>query len=171
MIYHRYWTIIIFVINVAIILMDRRNSGVLPFLLKGTRLKGFIITFGNDIEYMGLILSIKRGPCPIYQFLDLLGRDPRYVLIYSSDIFLKQKLWILFGPFQKQFSSKFWVHIVANIGKMVIEIIRRNVTSNMLLFIFTRYELFDFRIHFGVISAECVNIIEIDIIHTRYFIP
>ena len=26
---------------------------------------------------------------------------------------------------------KFWVHFVANIGKMVIEIIRKNVTSNI----------------------------------------
>ena len=42
MIYHRYWTIIIFVINVAIILIDRRHSGDLPVLLKGTGLKGFI---------------------------------------------------------------------------------------------------------------------------------
>ena len=38
----RYWTIIIFVINVAIILTDRRQSGVLPVLLKDTRLKRFI---------------------------------------------------------------------------------------------------------------------------------
>ena len=35
---------------------------------------------------------------------------------------------------------KFRVHFFANIGKMVIEIIRRNVTSNMRVFIFTRYE-------------------------------
>ena len=27
---------------------------------------------------------------------------------------------------------KFWVHCFANIGKMMIEIIRRNVTSNAL---------------------------------------
>ena len=38
----RYWTIIIFVINVAIIFIDRRHSGVLPILLKDSRLKGFI---------------------------------------------------------------------------------------------------------------------------------
>ena len=38
----RYWTLIIFVINVAIILIDRRHSGVLPILLKDTWLKGFI---------------------------------------------------------------------------------------------------------------------------------
>ena len=42
MIYDRYWTIIIFVINVATILIDTRHSGVLPVLLKDTQLKGFI---------------------------------------------------------------------------------------------------------------------------------
>ena len=37
-------------------------------------------------------------------------------------------------------SLKFWVHFVANIDKMVFEIIRKNITSNMWVFIFTRYE-------------------------------
>ena len=55
---------------------------------------------------------------------------------------------------------------------MVIEIIRRNVTSIMRMFILTRYELFYFRPHFGVISAEFMNITEIDFLdNTRYFIP
>ena len=42
MTYDRYWTVIIFVINVTIILIDKRQSGVLPVLLKDTRLMGFI---------------------------------------------------------------------------------------------------------------------------------
>ena len=42
MIYDIYCTIIICVINVAIILIDRRHSGVLTVLLKDTRLKGFV---------------------------------------------------------------------------------------------------------------------------------
>ena len=54
-------------------------------------------------------------------------------------------------------------------------IIRRIVTNNMRVLIFTRYESFNFRPHFGVISAECVNIIEIYILslldNPRYFIP
>ena len=37
---------------------------------------------------------------------------------------------------------KFWVHFVANIGKLVDEIIRRNVTSKMRVFILTRYQSF-----------------------------
>ena len=58
---------------------------------------------------------------------------------------------------------KFWVHFVANIGKMVIEIIRRNVTSNMrVLFLPGTSRLISDHI-FGVISAECMNIIEIEI--------
>ena len=56
---------------------------------------------------------------------------------------------------------KFWVHFVANIGKMRIEIIRRNVTSNMRVFIFTRHQSFYFRPHFlWVVSAKCINIIK-----------
>ena len=70
----------------------------------------------------------------------IIGRDLKYVLISSLTIFLKQKLWILFGPFQDKIvikSLKIWVHFVADIGKMVIEIIRRNGTSttNMRVFI------------------------------------
>ena len=70
---------------------------------------------------------------------------------------------------------KFWVHFVANIGKRAIEIIRRNVTNIMRVFIFTRRDSFYFRPHFGVISAECMIIIEILILslldNTCYFIP
>ena len=71
---------------------------------------------------------------------------------------------------------KFWVHFVANIGETVIEIIRRNVTRNMRVFIITRYESFYFRPNFiGVISADCINVIEIYILslldNTRYLIP
>ena len=59
---------------------------------------------------------------------------------------------------------------------MMIEIIRRNVTSNMRVFIFTRYQSFYFRPHFlWVISAKCINIIKIGIFtlldNTCYFIP
>ena len=126
MIYDRYWTIIIFVINVVIILKDRHHSSVLPVLVKDTRLKGFIYhQFANDIEIYGADSLNKTRSTPNLPLLDLLGRYPKYVLISSSDIFLKQKLWLLFGPFQKKMSSKFLVHVVANIGKMVIEIIRR----------------------------------------------
>ena len=42
MIYGRCWTIIIFVINVTIVLIHRRHSGVLPVLLKDTRLRDFL---------------------------------------------------------------------------------------------------------------------------------
>ena len=71
---------------------------------------------------------------------------------------------------------KFWVDFVATIGKTVIEIIRRNVTSNMRVFIFYQVRVVLFpTTFFGVISADCINIIEIDIIslldNTRYFIP
>ena len=80
-----------------------------------------------------------------------------------------------FWAFPEKMWSIFWVHFVANIGEMVIEIIRKNVTSNMRVFIFTRYESFYFRPHFGVISAECMNKIEIDILSlldkTHYLIP
>ena len=69
---------------------------------------------------------------------------------------------------------KFWVHFAANISKTVIEIIHRNVTSNMRVFIFTSYKLFP-TTFCGVISADCINIIEINILSllddTRYFNP
>ena len=55
MIYDRYWTMIIFVINVAITFIDRLQSGVLPVLLKNSRLKGFFITFANDIAIYGAV--------------------------------------------------------------------------------------------------------------------
>ena len=71
----------------------------------------------------------------------------------------------------------------ANIGKMVIEIIRRNVTTNMLVFILpgtgkinTSILVVTFPTTFlGVICVECMNITEIYIFslfdNTRYFIP
>ena len=74
--------------------------------------------------------------------------------------------WYLHSYSWNENYEYFWglsIKIVANIDKMVVEIIRRNVTSNMRVFIF------------WVISAECMNIIEIDILlildNTRYFIP
>ena len=84
-----------------------------------------------------------------------------------------------FGPFQNKIVSKiwkFWVYFVANIGKMLIEIIRRIVTSNMRVFSFYHVWVALFPTAFCVvISAECMNIIEIDILslldNTRYFIP
>ena len=75
--------------------------------------------------------------------------------------------------------------MLLTLAKLVIEIIHRNVTSN----IFTRCESFYFRTHFffffflgggggggggGGISAECMNSIEIDLSlldDTRKFIP
>ena len=95
----------------------------------------------------------------------------------SLDIFLKRKLWILLD-FPETLVIKiltFWVHFVANIGKTVFEIIRRNVWSYMRVFIFyqVRVVLFPTTL-FGVISADCINIIEVDILslldNTRYFI-
>ena len=47
-----------------------------------------------------------------------------------------------FLAFPEKLASKFWIHFVANIAKMVIEIIRRNITSNKRVFIFTRYHRF-----------------------------
>ena len=87
----RYWAMIIFVINVAIILIDRRHSGVLPILLKDSRLKGFI-TFANDIEIYGADSFNKTMSIPNISLLDLLGRDPKYVTISALDILLKRKL-------------------------------------------------------------------------------
>ena len=71
MIYDRYWTIIIFVINVAIILIDRRRSGVLPVLLKTSDLKDLFITFANDIEIYGADSLNKTRSIPNISLLDL----------------------------------------------------------------------------------------------------
>ena len=84
MIYDRYWTIIIFVINVAII--DRRHSGVLPVLLKG--IKGFIYYICQwenlPIEIYGAdSLNKTRSTIPNVSSVDLLGGDPKYGLISS----------------------------------------------------------------------------------------
>ena len=95
----RYWTIIIFVINVAIILIDRRHSVVLPFLLNDTRLREFIY-------------HICQCQCQVhtqYTIIALLGRDPKYVSISLLDILLKRKLWILFEPFQNNCHLNFEV--------------------------------------------------------------
>ena len=51
----------------------------------------------------------------------------------------------------------------ANIGKMVIEIIRTNVTTNMLVFILPGTSSFISNHILGVICVECMNITEIDI--------
>ena len=115
---------------------------------------------------------------PNISLLDSLGRDPRYVLISSLDISLK-RIYEYFLAFPETIVLKilkFWVHFVANIGKMVIEIIRRNATSNIYASVnFYQARVVYFQPHFGVISAECMNIIEIQIIslldNTRYFIP
>ena len=67
---------------------------------------------------------------PNISLLDSLGRDPRYVLI----IILETKTMNTFWAFPETIVIKilqFWVYFVANIGKMVIEIILRNVTSNI----------------------------------------
>ena len=96
MIYDRYWAIISFVINVAIILINRRHSGVLPVLLKDTRLKG-LITFANDIEIYRDDSLYETRSMPNISLLDLFVRYPKYVLISSLDIFLKRKLWMLLG--------------------------------------------------------------------------
>ena len=178
MIYHRCWTIIIFVINVAIILIDRRHSGVLPVLLKGTRLKGFIYHIclwyrniwgwfspQNEVHAQYIIIGFIRWRSQI-----------------CFDIFfghlIETKNMNTFGAFPETIVIKilkFLVHFVANVGKKMIEIIRRNVTTNMRVLIFTRYESFNFLQHFWVISAECMNIIEIDILslldNTCYLIP
>ena len=82
-------------------------------LLKGNRLnKGFInhICQWENLpkEIYGADSLHKTRSIPNISLVDLLGRDPKHVLIYSLDIFLKRKLWILFGPFQKQLSYKFW---------------------------------------------------------------
>ena len=71
---------------------------------------------------------------------------------------------------------KFWVHFVANIGKMVIENIRRNVTSYLCeCLVLPGTSRFISDHIFWVIYAECMNIIEIDFLslldNTRYFIP
>ena len=106
MIYNRYWTIVIFVINVAIILIDRCHSGVLLILLKDTRLKGFIYHICQwYINIRGWFSKKTRSISNIW-LLDLLGRNPKYVLI-SSLVFLKRKLWILLGPFHKNWHQNF----------------------------------------------------------------
>ena len=112
MIYDRYWTIIIFVINVAFILIHRRHSGVLPVLLRDNRFKGFIYHICQwknlPIEIHGADFLHETKSIDNISLVDLLGRDPKYVLISALDILLKRKVWILFGPCQKQLSSKFW---------------------------------------------------------------
>ena len=76
MIYDRCWTVIIFVINVAIILIDRRHSGVLPVLFKPSDLMDLFITFANDIEIYGADSRNKTRSTPNILLLNLLGRDP-----------------------------------------------------------------------------------------------
>ena len=104
MIYDIYWTIMIFVINVAIILIDRRHSGVLPVLLKDTQIKGCIyyICLWENLPTGIYGADNKTRSSSNISSVGLLGRDPKYVLISSLDIFVKRKLWMLFGPFQKQ---------------------------------------------------------------------
>ena len=68
MTYDRNWTIIIFVIYVAIILINRRHSGVLPVLLKDTDVRDLFITFAKDIEIYGADFLNKWGPYPIYHY-------------------------------------------------------------------------------------------------------
>ena len=75
---------------------------------KTSDLKDLYITIANDIEIYGADYLNKTRSIPNISLLDSLGRDPKYVLISSLDIFLKRKLWILFGPFQKKWSSKVW---------------------------------------------------------------
>ena len=92
MIYDRYWTIIIFVINVVIILIDSRDSGVLPVLLKDTQLKGFIYHIclweNLPIEICGADSLNQTRAISNISSVGLLGRDPKYVLISSLDIFV-----------------------------------------------------------------------------------
>ena len=72
-----------------------------------------------------------------------------------------------FGAFPENIVIKifeFRFHFVANIGKMVIEIICGNVTS-----------IYWFIFYLFIYSSICMTIIEIDILslldNTRYFIP
>ena len=146
---------IIFVINVAIILIDRRHSGVLPVLLKDTRLKGFVYHICQwenlPIEIYGADSLNKTRSIPNISLVDLLGRDSKYVFNIFIRHLLETKNMNTFWTFLETIVVKivkFWFPFVTNIGKTVIEIIRRNVTNNMWVIIFTRYESFYFRPYF-----------------------
>ena len=92
-------------------MLVKGGPGVLPVLLKDARLKGFVYHICQwenlPIELYGAGSLNKNRSIPNISLVDLLGRDPKYVLISPLYIFLKRKLWILFEPFQKQLSSKY----------------------------------------------------------------
>ena len=158
MIYDRYWMMIIFVINVAIILIDRRHSGVLPVLLKDNRLQGFIYYICQwenlPLKIYGADFLHKTRSIPNISLVDLLRRDPKSILISSLDIFLKRKLWIFCWTFPETIVIKIlkcWVNFVVNIAKRWWKsLAEMSQAIYMQVFIFTRYESFYFRPHLRV---------------------
>ena len=114
-------------------------------------LRDLFITFVNDFEIYGADSLNKTRSMPSISLLDFKVWYPKYVLISSLDIFLKRNLWILFGPFQEKNVIKilnFEFILLLILAKWSLESLRRNVTSNMRVFVFTRYGSFYFRPHF-----------------------
>ena len=179
MTYDRNWTIIIFVIYVAIILIDRRHSGVLPVLLKDTRPKGFIYHICQWYRNIWGWFSQENEVHTQYIIIRLIRKRSQICFNIFLRHILETKTINTFWAFPEKIVMKilkFWVHFLANIAKMVIEIIRRNITSNKRVFIFYQVPVVLFPTTFlGVISAKCMNIIEIGIFavleNIRNFIP
>ena len=148
------------------------------FCSKAPDLRDLFIKFPNGIELYGVDYLNKTRSMPNISLLDLLGRDPGYVLISSLDISLKRKLWMLFGPFQKQLLLKFWNFVrifLLILAKRWLESFTQmsQVICECLFLPGTSCLISD--PIFGVISAECMNINVINVIslldNTRYFIP
>ena len=69
MIYGRFWTVINFVINISIILLDRHNTSHLSILLRHTRLEWFTYDICQwwKIHEAYFFLK-KRGPYRVYHY-------------------------------------------------------------------------------------------------------
>ena len=106
MIYDRYWTIIIFVINVTIIILNGVTLAFFQSCSKTPDLRDLFITFANDIEIYGADSLNKTRPIPNISSLNLLGRDPKYVLISSLQI-LNENYEYFLGLSRKKLSAKF----------------------------------------------------------------
>ena len=123
---NRYWTVIVFVIDVTIIFKIGDTLSFFQSCSNTPDSWDLFMTLANDSEIYGADSLNNATSIPRISLFDFLGCELRYFSIPLLDILVKRKVWILFEPFQKSLVwkiLKFRIHFVTDIGKMLIKII------------------------------------------------
>ena len=126
--------------------------------------RDLFMTRANDSEMYGADSFSNTTSIPRISLFDFFRWEMRYFSISVLDNLVKQKVWILFEPFQNKSSGWFRnLELVCyRYWQMLIKIISRNVTSNAKMFIFIMYKSFYLWPHsLRIISAKDDHITKI----------